>query len=61
MASGITPQNRGVDRADRYTDDIRDSRDALAAGLRKGRAADAREGYLKYAAGKHFVFFVMAG
>ena len=51
----------GVDQAEHYTDDIRDTCNALAVGEKKGRPVDVREGYLKYAVGKHFVFFVMAG
>lgn len=50
----------GLDQADRYTDDIRDACKALATGAGKGRSVDVRGGYLKYAVGKHFVFFVMA-
>lgn len=51
----------GVDQADRYTDDIQSACEALAAGLKQGRTVDVRDGYLKYAVGKHFVFFNMAG
>lgn len=53
-----TAETWGLDQADHYTDNIRDTCDALAAGLKKGRAVDVRDGYLKYAVGKHFVFFV---
>ncbi len=55
-----TAKTWGLDQADHYTDDIRDTCDALAAGLKQGRAVDVRDGYLKYAVGKHFVFFVRA-
>jgi len=55
-----TAENWGVDQADHYTDDIRDACYALAAGLKQGRPVDVRDGYLKYAVGKHLVFFVMA-
>lgn len=53
-----TAETWGVDQADRYTDDIRDACHALAKGLKKGRSVDVRDGYLKYAVGKHLVFFV---
>ena len=56
-----TAETWGVDQADRYTDDIRDACNDLAAGLKQGRAVSVRDGYLKYAVGKHFVFFVQAG
>lgn len=54
-----TAEMWGVDQAEHYTDDIRDTCDALAVEKKKGRPVDLREGYLKYAVGKHFVFFVM--
>ena len=50
----------GVDRADRYTDEIRDACDGLAEGSKQGRPVDVREGYLKYSVGRHLVFFVWA-
>lgn len=56
-----TAEMWGVDQAEHYTDDIRDTCNALAAGGKKGRSVDVRDGYLKYAVGKHVVFFVMAG
>lgn len=56
-----TAETWGVDQAEHYTDDIRDICNALAAGEKTGRPVDVRDGYLKYAVGKHFVFFVMAG
>ena len=46
-------------QAEHYTDDIQDTCNVLAAGEKKGRPVDVREGYLKYAVGKHFVFFTM--
>jgi len=52
-----TAEMWGVDQADRYTDDIRDACNALAAGTKQGRTVDVRGGYLKYSVGKHFVFF----
>lgn len=48
----------GADQADRYTEDIRDTCISLVLGEKRGRAVDVREGYLKHAAGKHFVFFL---
>ena len=56
-----TAASWGMDQADRYTDDIRDTCDALAAGLKQGRVVDIRDGYLKYAVGKHLVFFIRTG
>lgn len=53
-----TAEMWGVDQADRYTDDIRDACNDLAAGKKQGRTSDVRDGYLKYSVGKHFVFFV---
>ena len=52
-----TAEPWGVDQADRYTDDIRDACNDLAAGKKQGRTADVRDRYLKYAVGRHFVFF----
>ena len=49
-----------VDQADRYTNDIRDVCEDLAQGKKQGRAVSVRDGYLKYAIGRHFVFFVRA-
>ena len=56
-----TAETWGVYQADRYTDDIRDACNGLAAGKKKGRTADVRDGYLKFSVGKHFVFFVSTG
>ncbi|MEP3298277.1 MAG: type II toxin-antitoxin system RelE/ParE family toxin [Pseudoruegeria sp.] len=56
-----TAETWGLDQADRYTDDIRDACDDLAAGTKQGRTADIRDGYLKYSVGKHFVFFIRTG
>jgi toxin ParE1/3/4 len=52
-----TADNWGVDQADHYTDDIRDTCHGLAEGEKHGRNVDVRDGYLKYAVGKHFIFF----
>ncbi len=46
------------DQADRYTDGIREACEDLAQGKKQGRAVGVRDGYLKYAVGRHFVFFV---
>lgn len=56
-----TAETWGVDQANHYTDDIRDTCNDLAAGNKQGRTADIRDGYLKYSVGKHFVFFVRTG
>jgi toxin ParE1/3/4 len=56
-----TAETWGVDQADRYTDDIRDTCNDLAAGTKQGRTVDVSDGYRKYAVGKHFVFFVETG
>lgn len=47
----------GPDQADRYTDDIRDACQALAAGGRRGRPVDVRPGTLKHPAGTHMIYF----
>ena len=49
--------NWDADQADRYTDAIRDTCLALAAGRKRGRAADIRPGYLKLAVGSHMIYF----
>jgi len=56
-----TAETWGMDQADHYIDDIRDTCNALAEGLKQGRSVGVRDGYLKCAAGKHFVFFVQVG
>lgn len=56
-----TAENWGVDQADRYTDRIRDSCNGPADGKRIGSLVDIRDGYLKYAVGRHFGFFVKDG
>ncbi|MBR0556665.1 type II toxin-antitoxin system RelE/ParE family toxin [Ciceribacter sp. L1K23] len=47
----------GVDRADRYIDDIRDGCERLCFGTIRGRPADIRTGYLKHAVGSHMIYF----
>lgn len=49
--------NWGPDQADRYTDEIRDACNALAAGRKRGRPVDVRPGYLKLTTGSHMVYF----
>lgn len=46
-----------LDQANRYYDQIMDVIEELASGQKQGRTVDIREGYLKYAVGRHFVFF----
>lgn len=46
-----------VSQADHYHADIIDALEKLASGERKGRNTDVRPGYLKYAIGRHFVFY----
>lgn len=49
--------NWGPDQADRYTDEIRDACHSLAAGVKQGRVADVRPGYLKLSTGSHMIYF----
>ena len=56
-----TAETWGLDQADRYTDDIENTCDDIANGAKRGRKVDIRVGYLKYAVGKHFVFFRNVG
>lgn len=46
-----------LDQANRYYDQIMDTIEELASGQKLGRTVDIRDGYLKYAVGRHFVFF----
>lgn len=46
-----------LDQANRYYDQIMDTIEELASGQKQGRTVDIRDGYLKYAVGRHFVFF----
>ena len=52
-----TQSEWGADKADRYTDGIRDVCVSLARGDKRGRNVDVREGYLKHSVGRHFIFF----
>ena len=47
----------GPDQADRYTNEIREACEDLAAGVRRGRPVDVRQGYLKCATGAHMIYF----
>ena len=44
-------------QADSYISDIIAAIDKLSSGERKGRVCDIRDGYLKYAVGRHIIFF----
>jgi len=44
-------------QANRYYDQIMDAIEELASGQKQGRPVDIRHGYLKYAVGRHFIFF----
>lgn len=50
-----------LDQANRYYELIMDTIEELASGRKQGRKVDIRDGYLKYGAGKHVVFFRRAG
>ena len=55
-----TAERWGPDKADIYTDNIRDVSHGLATGEKRGQTVDIRGGYLKYPAGRHFIFFRIA-
>ena len=56
-----TVRTWSMDQADRYLAGIIEALDALASGDRTGRdAADVRPGYLKYAVGRHLLFYKLA-
>lgn len=52
-----TAENWGLDQADRYVDDIHNACLDLADGVKQGRQVDVRVGYLKYAIGRHLIFY----
>lgn len=53
-----TLQNWSLEQADRYQDEMMEAIEALAKGNKTGRATDdIRVGYLKYAVGRHFLFY----
>lgn len=47
-----------TEQADSYHRDIMAAIEGLAAGTKAGRSVDLREGYLKYPAGSHVIYFV---
>ncbi len=54
----FTIENRGEDQADQYIRDLEQSFQALTANPGLGRSCDdIREGYSKYPAGKHLIFY----
>ncbi|MCY4301428.1 MAG: type II toxin-antitoxin system RelE/ParE family toxin [Aestuariivita sp.] len=46
-----------LDQANRYYDQIMDTIEELTSGQKQGRKVDVRDGYLKYAVGRHCIFF----
>lgn len=46
-----------LDQANLYLDQIMDAIEELASGRKQGRKLGIRDGYLKFAVGRHFVFF----
>lgn len=46
-----------LDQANLYLGQIMDAIEELASGRKQGRKLDIRDGYLKFAVGRHFVFF----
>ncbi|AOO79524.1 type II toxin-antitoxin system RelE/ParE family toxin [Bosea vaviloviae] len=46
-----------ADQADKYHNDIVSAFDGIAAGTKKGRPVDIREGYFKYAVGSHVFYY----
>ncbi len=46
-----------LEQADHYIDDMIDAFEGLTAGSKRGRSADIRSGYLKYAVGSHMIYF----
>ena len=53
----FTADRWNPDQADRYTDAIQETCEALAAGTRRGRPVPVRKGYLKCAVGSHMIYF----
>lgn len=52
-----TAENWGVDQAESYIADIRDTCQELATGSRSSYPVDIRDGYRKALVGKHVLFF----
>ena len=55
-----TAENWGVDQAESYTRDIRNTCERLAAGER-GRRVDIRDDYRKFPVGSHMLYFKIDG
>jgi len=49
-----------LEQADSYLGDIVEVFDGLASGRKNGRPVDVRDGYFKYPAGSHMVFYRLA-
>jgi toxin ParE1/3/4 len=57
-----TLQNWSLDQADKYQAELIAAIEALASGNKVGReASDIRGGYMKYAVGRHFLFYRLTG
>ncbi|PYB77149.1 type II toxin-antitoxin system RelE/ParE family toxin [Rhizobium wuzhouense] len=52
-----TADTWGIEQADTYTNDIRDTCFRLASGSARGRPVDVRPGYLKQSVGSHIIYF----
>jgi toxin ParE1/3/4 len=52
-----TVQHWSVDQTDRYVRDLLDTMQALARGRKSGQVCTVREGYFRYSAGSHIVFY----
>ncbi len=53
----LSVEHWGVDRAERYIKDLRDTCLTLADSSKRGRTVDVRAGYRKMPAGSHVVFY----
>lgn len=56
-----TVENWSLAQADEYVRELLATADQLAKGTRRGRTVDVRANYLKYAIGRHFLFFRQTG
>ena len=52
-----TVENWSLEQAEHYHAGLVDAFEALVRGHKKGRMADIREGYLKYAVGSHVIYY----
>lgn len=50
-----------LEQADSYHGSLVAAFEGLAAGHKKGRSVDIREGYFRYAVGAHLIFYRMTG